>query len=120
MLFRITKFTYKPEERLIFTVPRNMQVPSMKWITMMGSSGSGKTSLCNLFLRRANATCDAYAHIAFLGEYSKYSFDEIRQHVSNIRPNLDIFDQSIYFNLTFGVHLKPALLKKRLHIPGEL
>jgi ABC-type lipoprotein export system ATPase subunit len=112
VLFRFDKFAFKPADRLIFTVQKNMQIPSMKWITMIGSSGSGKTSLCNLCLRPTHATGAAGANIAFLGEYSNYSYDAIRRYVSHVRPHSDIFEnKSIYFNLTFGVSLGSTHLK---------
>jgi putative ABC transport system ATP-binding protein len=68
--------------------------------------------------------------IAFLGEYKKYAYDDIRRCVSHIKPHSDLFDNSIHFNLTFGVKLKPIALSKRIvkymtkfelgHLVGQL
>jgi ABC-type transport system involved in cytochrome bd biosynthesis fused ATPase/permease subunit len=70
--------------------------------------GSGKTTLCNRFMRPTSATSDAGANISVLGAYANYSYDEIRRHISYVRPHSDIFDRSIYFNLTFGVRRRKS------------
>ncbi len=42
-----------------------------------------------------------------MGTYRHYTYDDIRRCVSHIKPHSDLFDHSIYFNLTFGVTIAP-------------
>jgi ABC-type iron transport system FetAB ATPase subunit len=99
-LLVIRPFSYRIEQRRLFTVARTLRVPSMRWVTLTGASGSGKTTLCRLFLRHVRT---ADANIAFLGVHSEYTYDDMRPYVSYIKPHSDLFDESIQFNLTYGV-----------------
>lgn len=110
VLFKLEPFTYKIDDRRIFTIDRELRIPSCKWTTMMGVSGSGKTTLIGLCLKTVS---DDSRCIYFLNRYRDYSYDDIRRHVSNIKPNADLFDASIRFNLLFGVK-RPSEHHERL------
>ena len=86
-------------------VCENLKIPSMKWITLRGESGSGKTTLCNLLLRTMPTDND----ISLFGVYEKYDYNSIRHLISNVKPNADLFDRNIEFNLKYGVNDKDKI-----------
>jgi len=100
ILFAIEPVQYTIENKTLFHVRRVLHIPSKKWVTMLGKSGSGKTTLINLCLKSIKHST---ANIRFLGRYHQYTYDDIRRYVSNVKPNADLFERSILFNLTFGV-----------------
>jgi ABC-type multidrug transport system fused ATPase/permease subunit len=110
-LFQIRPFSYNIADRRLFTVERMLTVPSKTWITILGKSGAGKTSFCNLCLKTIPY---ATGRVRFLGEYAAYEYDDIRRFVSHIHPQSGLFDKSIYDNISFGVVLKPRALNKRM------
>ena len=111
VLFRIAPFTHRDDERVLFTVPSTLIIPSMAWVTMLGASGSGKTTLCAMCLKKTN---DANRRIFLADTYNNYTYDDIRPHVSYVKSNTDLFDQSIRFNLTFGVTLSAKTQTNRI------
>ena len=94
------EFNYTP-----LFVCENLKIPSMKWITLRGESGSGKTTLCNLLLRTMPTDND----ISLFGVYEKYDYNSIRHLISNVKPNADLFDRNIEFNLKYGVNDKDKI-----------
>jgi ABC-type lipoprotein export system ATPase subunit len=99
-LFTIKPLIYKPAGCLIFRIPNEIKIPSKKWITIMGASGSGKTTLCNMLLQIIK---DDDKKICFVDKYCEYDYNTIRRYISNVTPHFDLFDDSIEFNIKFGV-----------------
>ncbi len=99
-LFIIKPLSFKPDTDVIFCIPREIKIPACKWITITGDSGCGKTTLFNMLLKIIK---DDTNKICFVDKYQKYDYDMIRKFVSNVKPNMDLFDDSILFNIKFGV-----------------
>jgi putative ABC transport system ATP-binding protein len=99
ILFKFNNLSYSYNGDILFKIEDGI-IPSLKWITLKGESGSGKTTLCNLLLKTIYNENDG---IIFLNEYNKYDYNSIRQYISNVKPNMDLFDKDIEFNLKFGV-----------------
>ncbi len=100
VLFRLRNVVYTFDKTLLFRNEGELVIPSMKWITLRGESGSGKTTLCSLLLKTIP---DNDADIVLMDEYNEYDYNSIRKLISCVKPNMDLFDKSIEFNLTFGV-----------------
>ena len=100
VLFRLRNVVYTFNKTLLFKNEGDLVIPSMKWITLRGESGSGKTTLCSLLLKTIP---DNDADIVLMDEYNEYDYNSIRKLISCVKPNMDLFDKSIEFNLTFGV-----------------
>lgn len=98
VLFRLQNISFKFNDCLLFKAD-DLIIPSMKWITVKGASGAGKTTLCGLLLKIIYIE----SGVIFLNEYEKYDYNSIRQHISYVKPSLDLFDKSIEFNVKFGV-----------------
>ena len=100
VFLNIKPFVFNFEQKHVFTIDTELVLPSQKWITLQGSSGSGKTTICNLFMKMIK--CDAN-EIYFMGRYNIYDYDLIRRYVSFVKPDADLFNNSIRFNIHFGV-----------------
>ena len=99
VLFHLHNFSQEFKNKILFQTD-DLIIPSNKWITLRGGSGSGKTTLCNALLKIIPTD---RKRIVFLDKYNKYDYNSIRKYISNVKPNMDLFDDTIEFNLQFGV-----------------
>lgn len=109
VLFRLHNISFKFNDCLLFNAD-DLIIPSMKWITVKGASGAGKTTLCGLLLKILYIE----SGVIFLNKYEKYDYNSIRQYISYVKPSLDLFDKSIEFNVKFGVKDKNSELVNNL------
>jgi putative ABC transport system ATP-binding protein len=100
VFLNIKPFLFNFEQKHVFTIDTELVLPSQKWITLQGSSGSGKTTICNLFMKMIKCDED---EIYFMGRYNIYDYDLIRRYVSFVKPDADLFNNTIRFNIHFGV-----------------
>jgi putative ABC transport system ATP-binding protein len=116
VLFHLRNYSQTFNNKLLCKVD-DLIIPSCKWITLKGESGSGKTTLCNALLKII--PCDDKS-ILFLDKYKKYDYNSIRKYISNLKPSMDLFDNTIDFNLKFGVTNKNVnkIIKHYLNLFG--
>jgi ABC-type multidrug transport system fused ATPase/permease subunit len=112
ILFYIPKLDCVFNGKSLFNCEQPLQIPSEKWIMLRGESGSGKTTFCNILLKTMPNT----VNVLFLNKYDNYDYNSIRNLISNVKPNSDLFDRSIDFNLRFGVKDKSSeFMNKNIH-----
>ena len=78
----------------------NIVIPKNKWICFYGNSGCGKSTLCNILLHKLNPSNGI---IKYMGEYSDYEYTNIRDSVSFVNTDPDIFNNTILYNVTYGL-----------------
>ena len=78
-------------------------------MTFHGNSGCGKTTLCNLMLKQtAKVDRNKKGKILYLGKYKNYEYESIRHNISYVKPFGDLFNNSIYYNVMYGVDDKES------------
>jgi len=79
----------------------NLDIDAGKTIALVGKSGSGKTTLVNLVARFYNPT----QGIILLDDedISKLTLANLRSHISMVSQNVNLFDDTIYNNITCGI-----------------
>lgn len=70
------------------------------WTCFYGNSGCGKTTLCNILLKKQSASG---CKIMYLEKYAHYTYENIRKSVSHIKPSGDIFHNTIAYNIFYGL-----------------
>jgi len=109
-LFKINNLSHSFGETKIFeNVSINIQ--KNKWLCFYGNSGCGKSTLCNILLRKLNADSGT---ISYMGKYKDYTYSNIRKFVSSVNTDQDLFNESVLYNITYGVknHEDEKVLKK--------
>jgi putative ABC transport system ATP-binding protein len=102
VFLKIKPFSFSFQKKHIFTVKKEIVLPSQKWIALQGESGCGKTTLIYLIMKMIACKTN---EIYFLGKHNVYDYDLIRRYVSFVKPNSDLFLGSIRFNMHFGVDM---------------
>ncbi|MDG1311858.1 MAG: lipid A export permease/ATP-binding protein MsbA [Porticoccaceae bacterium] len=78
----------------------NFDVSPGETVALVGSSGSGKTSLVGLIPRFYN---HSEGNILLDGvDVNDYSLANLRQHIAIVSQNVTLFNSSIYHNIAYG------------------
>jgi subfamily B ATP-binding cassette protein MsbA len=97
--FSNISFAYENTDRLVLS-DINFSVSPGQTIALVGSSGSGKTSLVGLIPRFYN---HAEGSILLDGEdVNNYSLTNLRQHIAIVSQNVTLFNSSIFNNIAYG------------------
>jgi ABC-type multidrug transport system ATPase subunit len=108
ILFKIEHLTYGFNDTTLFE-NCSIDIQANKWMTFHGNSGCGKTTLCNLMLKQtAKVDRNKKGKILYLGKYKNYEYESIRHNISYVKPFGDLFNNSIYYNVMYGVDDKES------------
>ena len=99
ILYKIEGLNHSFDTNKIFE-DVNIVIPKNKWICFYGNSGCGKSTLCNILLKKLLPTNGI---IKYMGEYSDYEYTNIRDSVSFVNTDPDIFNNTILYNVTYGL-----------------
>jgi ABC-type multidrug transport system fused ATPase/permease subunit len=79
-----------------------------------GNSGCGKTTLLNLLMKKINQTSGS---ICFLGTHNAYTYFSIREYTRYLSCKTELFSNSIYYNVCYGV--SNEILTQKKHVVKE-
>jgi ABC-type multidrug transport system fused ATPase/permease subunit len=79
-----------------------------------GNSGCGKTTLLNLLMKKMNQTSGS---ICFLGTHNAYTYFSIREYTRYLSCKTELFSNSIYYNVCYGV--SNEILTQKKHVVKE-
>jgi ABC-type multidrug transport system fused ATPase/permease subunit len=99
ILYKIEGLNHSFDTNKIFE-DVNIIIQKNKWICFYGNSGCGKSTLCNILLRKLNPSNGI---IKYMGEYSDYEYTNLRDSVSFVNTDPDIFNNTILYNVTYGL-----------------
>jgi ABC-type multidrug transport system fused ATPase/permease subunit len=99
ILYKIENLSHSFDTNKIFQ-DVNIVIPKNKWICFYGNSGCGKSTLCNILLHKLNPS---NGNIKYMGEYSDYEYTNLRNSVSFVNTDPDIFNNTILYNITYGL-----------------
>ena len=102
ILFNITDYSFKYKKNILFE-KCNINIYGNCWTIFYGNSGCGKTTLCNILLKQITQNYTKSGTILYLNKYSKYEYESIRENISYVKPSFDLFDNSILYNIHYGV-----------------
>lgn len=110
--FENVSFSYNKNERVISDL--NLQINCNKWVTIVGPTGSGKTTLFYLLLRIFEPES---GKIYINGRnLNSCSLNEIRRQIAYV-PNKDfIFNTTIKENLTLGIEYEEPQISKIIKV----
>jgi ATP-binding cassette subfamily B protein len=98
--FQDVSFQYEPGSAALLDI--NFTAQSGEIIALLGSTGSGKTSLVNLLPRFYEYTS---GHILLDGiELNRYPRQYLRQHIGIVEQEPFLFSRSIRENIAYGVN----------------
>ena len=97
--FSNVSFTYKGTKKEVLTAI-NIKVSPGETIALVGSSGSGKTSLVSLIPRFYN---HEEGQILLDGvDVNEFSLTNLRKHIGIVSQNVTLFNDTIYNNIAYG------------------
>jgi subfamily B ATP-binding cassette protein MsbA len=97
--FSNVSFTYKGTKKEVLTAI-NLKVSPGETIALVGSSGSGKTSLVSLIPRFYN---HEEGQILLDGvDVNEFSLTNLRKHIGIVSQNVTLFNDTIYNNIAYG------------------
>jgi subfamily B ATP-binding cassette protein MsbA len=97
--FSNVSFTYKGTKKEVLTAI-NLKVSPGETIALVGSSGSGKTSLVSLIPRFYN---HKEGQILLDGvDVNEFSLTNLRKHIGIVSQNVTLFNDTIYNNIAYG------------------
>ena len=97
--FSNVSFTYKGTKKEVLTAI-NLKVSPGETIALVGSSGSGKTSLVSLIPRFYN---HEEGKILLDGvDVNEFSLTNLRKHIGIVSQNVTLFNDTIYNNIAYG------------------
>jgi len=99
ILFKIEGIKHSFDTNKIFD-DITIDIPKNKWVCFYGNSGCGKSTLCNILLKKLIPDRGV---IKYMGEYSDYNYTNIRDSVSFLNPDPDLFNDTIFHNVTYGL-----------------
>lgn len=99
ILFKIDNLSHRFGDNKIF---KNVSIiiPKNKWLCFYGNSGCGKSTLCNILLRKLVADKGT---ISYMGKYDNYTYSNIRNFISFVNTDEDLFNNSVLYNITYGL-----------------
>jgi len=99
-IFKIVNVSQDFGDTTLFT-DVNIEIPRIGWICFIGNSGCGKTTFCNLLLKKITVT---KGEIYFMGR-NNYEYDNVKKKISFIQQSCNLFlNKSIYYNITYGIN----------------
>ena len=97
--FSNVSFTYKGTKKEILK-EINLKVSPGETIALVGSSGSGKTSLVSLIPRFYN---HKEGHILLDGvDVNEFTLTNLRKHIGIVSQNVTLFNDTIFNNIAYG------------------
>ncbi|MDE0875210.1 MAG: lipid A export permease/ATP-binding protein MsbA [Porticoccaceae bacterium] len=97
--FSNVSFTYKGTKKEILKAI-NLKVSPGETIALVGSSGSGKTSLVSLIPRFYN---HKEGHILLDGvDVNEFTLTNLRKHIGIVSQNVTLFNDTIFNNIAYG------------------
>jgi putative ABC transport system ATP-binding protein len=104
ILFTISDLSFKFNKNILFD-NTSIHIYGNCWTMFYGNSGCGKTTLCNLLLKQLtyNKQNKKTGTISYLNQHTDYEYESIRKYISYVKPNCDLFDNTITYNMIYGV-----------------
>ena len=97
--FRDVSFTYPDDENTVFT-KLDLTVHPGEKLAIVGPSGAGKTTLCNLIPRFYNLTG---GELLLDGRNIKeYTLKSLRQNIGVVQQDVYLFSGTVYDNIVYG------------------
>jgi subfamily B ATP-binding cassette protein MsbA len=96
--FRDINFSYNPDKSVLEDI--NFAVKPGETIALVGSSGSGKSSLVNLIPRFYNL--DQGSILLDGSNINAYSLSSLRQQIAIVSQRVTLFNGSVYSNISYG------------------
>ena len=96
--FRDINFSYNPDKSVLEDI--NFEVKPGETIALVGSSGSGKSSLVNLIPRFYNL--DQGSILLDGSNINAYSLSSLRQQIAIVSQRVTLFNGSVYSNISYG------------------
>jgi len=96
--FRDINFSYNPDKSVLEDI--NFAVKPGEIIALVGSSGSGKSSLVNLIPRFYNL--DQGSILLDGSNINAYSLSSLRQQIAIVSQRVTLFNGSVYSNISYG------------------
>ena len=96
--FRDINFSYNPDKSVLEDI--NFEVKPGETIALVGSSGSGKSSLVNLIPRFYNI--DQGSILLDGSNINAYSLTSLRQQIAIVSQRVTLFNGSVYSNISYG------------------
>ena len=96
--FRDINFSYNPDNSVLEDI--NFEVKPGETIALVGSSGSGKSSLVNLIPRFYNL--DQGSILLDGSNINAYSLSSLRQKIAIVSQRVTLFNGSVYSNISYG------------------
>ena len=96
--FRDINFSYNPDNSVLEDI--NFEVKPGETIALVGSSGSGKSSLVNLIPRFYNI--DQGSILLDGSNINAYSLTSLRQQIAIVSQRVTLFNGSVYSNISYG------------------
>lgn len=96
--FKNVEFTYDKERKIFDKV--NLFIPEYETTALVGSSGSGKTTICNLIARFWDI--DKGTILIDGKDIKKYNYDYLLSTFSFVFQDVYLFDDTIMNNIKFG------------------
>ena len=105
-------FAYKEDKKILEDI--SLEIPKHSKVAIVGASGSGKTTLAHLIVGfyQPDSGDILYDGIS----YKDIGLDVIRNHVFLVLQNPMLFNDTIYFNLTFGKNVSDEKIKEALKV----
>jgi ATP-binding cassette subfamily C protein len=113
ILFKIDNLSHSFGENKIFENV-SITIPKNKWLCFYGNSGCGKSTICNILLKKLHPNSGT---ISYMGKYNNYTYSNMRKFVSFVNTDQDLFNNSVLYNITYGVknNEDPKVLLKIQH-----
>ena len=96
--FRDINFSYNSDKSVLEDI--NFEVKPGETIALVGSSGSGKSSLVNLIPRFYNL--DQGSILLDGSNINAYSLSSLRQKIAIVSQRVTLFNGSVYSNISYG------------------
>lgn len=106
ILFKVEGLSKRYGDVIVFD-NASVILPSRKWISFLGNSGGGKSTFSRMILAKERHDS---GEILFQGEHSNYNYKNIRDAVSYVKNKDDLFNNSIFYNLTYGVKIEKNVI----------
>lgn len=98
--FSNVSFSYSSAKEKLVISELNLSVPSGKTVALVGPSGGGKTTLCNLIPRLYDVDCGS---ITIDGTDTRcYTMKSLRSSIGVVSQNVFLFDGTVKENIAYG------------------